>query len=322
MVGAGPAGSLLAGLLARTGVDVILLGPHESRPPTPLQSLAPAALGLLADERVDVAGTVIEVPIEVRWPASAMAPSPAGTSILVDRASFDSALRGWAAVQGVRMLDARLLQAPTVVSGEGVLLDAGEVQVGSRHVINAAGARSVFAARRRRVGAPLFGLVTDVATGDWSGVRVEAIDEGWMWMASAGDGRLSVLTTHASAPPRRDARAAMCHILERATSNCARAAAAAVHDEPIRPMDLSASLAEPIADVPAVGDAAVCVDPIAGQGLALALRSAAQMADHLGRGTPLVRTSAEVSAVHSNLAHGYYAKAARHFGSAFWTTRT
>lgn len=322
VVGAGPAGSFAAGLLSRTGHDVFLVGPHGSSAPTPVQSLAPAALALLEDEGVDVAGAVARVPIEVRWPSADLSrPSenPA-SSLLVDRAALDAALRGWAALQGVRMYDAKLESSPQVgADGRGRLrLEHGDVAVG--RVLNAAGARSIFAAQRTRVGPPLFGLVASVDAAVEPGIHVEATPSAWIWMAASGDGRMSVLTTHRSPPPRREALSAMLSVLNEATLDTAQVARAAVQAERIRPMDLSAAIASPIPGIQAVGDAAVSVDPIAGQGLAIALRSAAQVADQVSRGVPLVRTASDVSRTHASLAAKYYEEAAAVFPTPFWTT--
>ena len=142
---------------------------------------------------------------------------------------------------------------------------------------------------------------------------------GWLWAASTGDARLAVLTTHHVAPPLREASDAMCSLL--AESSLANPNGEGLGDpDELRSMDLTAAGAAE-GDHLAVGDAALTIDPLAGQGLAVALRSSAQAADLLLEGTTIVRTARQVGRAHSRWAAAYYREAAAHFSSPFWTSR-
>lgn len=323
VVGAGPAGCLLAGLLARAGCDVLLVGPGRSAPPSRLQSLAPGAMELLASEGIDLHGVWQRVPIEVRWPTATPLADPAiaaQSTIVVDRSAFDTALLAWAAIGGARVLDSRVEKAPLRNGAGSWTVEAPARAVRAANVVNAAGARSVLGSKRKRLGPRLFGLSTEIdIAGGRSGVWVEATSLGWLWAASMGDSRLTVLTTHHVAPPLREAPDALCSLL--AESSLADLTGDRLRDlDELKPTDLTATNAA-VGDHLAVGDAALTIDPLAGQGLAVALRSSAQAADLLLDGTAIVRTAQEVGRTHSQLAAAYYREAAAHFSSPFWTSR-
>ncbi|MEM7338099.1 MAG: lycopene cyclase family protein [Actinomycetota bacterium] len=335
VVGAGPAGALFAGLMAKAGVPVALVGPHNGVPHAPLQSLAPAARRLLVDEGVDLVGAWAEVPVEVRWPGTGAVPigptdhndindgggAPGATSVIVDRVQFDAALRAWAALQGVRLVTAKV--APRPVACEGVVeVSAGATTVRARRVTNAAGAHSVFAAPRRATGPRLFGLRASApTTAPIAGLWVEATPSGWIWAASTGDGMAAIMTTHHEPPPRSQAHSALVEQLAASAALGTVVDPTTIDGSAISPLDLTPSLADTQPGVLAIGDAAVTIDPIAGQGLAVALRSAAQAADWLVAGERPTHSPTDVAATHRQVAVRYYAAAADHLATPFWLAR-
>ncbi|HWI62868.1 MAG TPA: FAD-dependent monooxygenase, partial [Symbiobacteriaceae bacterium] len=106
IVGAGPAGAALGGLLAQAGQRVLLV--EQARHPRPKpcgECLNPGALAVVNRLGLPLEGTL---PLK-GWRVSTGRRTcdldfPGGlTAAAVDRARFDQALAGWAVAQGVRL---------------------------------------------------------------------------------------------------------------------------------------------------------------------------------------------------------------------------
>src|SRR5690349_12288888 len=208
VLGGGPAGAVLAGLLARQGRSVLLADDGCVRHAMPSETMLPGSARLV--ERLGLAelfaahrffGTprhgVIWGGGELRWlPADETA-----RGLQVDRMALDVALRAWASAGGARVLTAALRepmpagwQAPLPVALHG---PAGTMEVRAAVMAVALG-RSL---RPALVRCELAAAGPDTAAFALTGrgdpafadaTVVEAVADGWLWWIPRGDGSASV----------------------------------------------------------------------------------------------------------------------------------
>lgn len=254
VLGSGPAGAVAALRLARAGASVAVATRGVSRAH---EGLSGRALALLAEERLDAAVAACGQPVE-RGGVWGDRPVE-GHEWLVRRAEFDRALLCCLRQAGVRIVtvddrprarlvvDARGRRAPQGRRGPALL--------------------AIAHAFRRAPRAP-------------AGTRVDAWSRGWVWSASAGT-ELTVQLVGAARDrvaggPREWLRAAAAELPAlRAQLERAQPAGAAF----ARPAHARLGASDD-ATAPRwpVGDAAVALDPLSGQGVYEALRGARAVA--------------------------------------------
>lgn len=282
VLGGGPAGGAVAIGLCRLGYPVTLVG--EPRPfdavegisDRVVQGLQGAGFNLALDEMADPS------PRQVTWNGLT---SAANTERLIPRQRFDQALLQDLAQQGVQVVQGRVKSCQP--NGSGYLADVeltdGSVQTLSGDFLVEARGRAAPASGVPRVkGAQTVSLLQY-----WEGPAaasrsaVQSFADGWAWMALRGDGRrylqLTLDVASINLPPKSELSDWCRQRLEQL--------------EQAQPFMQDA---EPAGDVYArtstpvlcehsagdnwirVGDAAMAVDPLSGNGIFQALSSALQ----------------------------------------------
>ena len=295
--GAGPSGSALAALLAKAGVDVVLVDRNEVPPFTVGESLLPFGNRVLQAIGVDLAGfqekhgavfTLDEgagpesSPGKTTRIAFAEAARPTYTfAHQVQRADFDARVRKAAVDAGARLIIAKVegFEPPCARTDRGL--------VRGKRVIDALGREGILSKQlglRRQ-----HPQLRNAARTMWfRGVQrrdpevqgdivIACFDGGWFWFIPFADGITSVgsVTTKDSGI-KGDWEAAL--------ARCPSARARLVGATPVSEMrglqDFSASSERYSGDGWALcGDAAVFIDPIFSSGVLLGLECAAGLAD-------------------------------------------
>ncbi|MDC0723552.1 tryptophan 7-halogenase [Nannocystis bainbridge] len=289
VIGAGPAGALAAGLLARAGLAVTLIDPRpegfrigEGLPPAARPLLQ--ALGLLP-----LGGTLPGHGTLSAWGSDDLGVydhigGPYGPGWILDRARFDDGLRRWACEGGAVLRIARLVgAAPRGDEALELRLDDGTLLVPA-FAIDASGRPAVLA---HRLGATRTCIDALVATyircrpgvpGDRdTRVLVEAAAYGWWYTVRVPSGERVVALLRDHAPGSSSARAEFESQL-RSTRFVAATLAAHAYQPLEAPRGADARtgrLSHVFGDRwLAVGDAAFSVDPLSSQGLVDALLTA------------------------------------------------
>jgi flavin-dependent dehydrogenase len=300
VVGAGPAGSTLACLLARHGMEVLLLDQARFPRDKPCgEYLNPAAVALL--QRLGLlsalggAGARIVVGAHLTAPGSPplRVPFPAWGSGLpawglsLPRLHLDAALLHAARGAGVRVHEGfrvdDLLHSGERVAGVVGRGQEGAVRVRSRIVVGADGSRSVVARRLGLARSPRtpgrIGLVAhyqDVAGDDW--VEMHAGRRGYCGLGYSADGgaNVALVAEPEDLPLLRGRTAAF---FEDRLAEFPWVARRVAGGRPVGRLQVTGSMSSAPAGVTApgallVGDAAGFFDPYTGEGVAYALRAA------------------------------------------------
>jgi flavin-dependent dehydrogenase len=325
VLGAGPAGVAAAVALARLGARVGLVS--RARAPA-VEGLSARTLARLRAAGLSAAADCAAAP-GPRLAVWAAGHGARGSESLVDRAQFDAALRAAAGAAGVRLLDAVVRGVEAGRDGWRVHTSAGPLH--GRTLLDARGRRAR-GADARGPALAAFSELWRIAPPAAARSAVIAVAEGWCWFAQLPDGR--VLRQYVGAPRGTDAgrrgrawidaaRAALPELaaaLERgARSGAARTCAA------------TARYALPARGVGhlRIGDAAVAIDPLSGQGVYEALGSAQAAAAAIntylsgGEWQPAARfvneRAAEVWRRSLATAGSFYRAQALHAGGPFWS---
>lgn len=345
VVGAGPAGSATALRLARSGLRVRLCERGRFAQARVGESLAPAAIPLLRElgvwEAFRAVPHVRSYGVVSSW-GSAEPESHSyisnifGHGYHVERAAFDRMLAEAAVAAGVELELGTAVQR-CVWTGEGFEVTVQGQQTKARVVIDATG-RSAHVARQLGAARILFDRAVAVAA-RWhaheeSHLLVEATPSGWLYSAPIGAGLLSVmlmtdadlcganaLSAALSDAPRTFARTRGAAPLSAARVHCA-------HSQRLRHSRVERREAGWYL---AVGDAALAVDPIAGNGVVRALRSAKAAANAVCQLLAAPQSAAQLLTAYDAacdeqttrylLERAHYYAAERRFDSPYWRRR-
>lgn len=281
VLGGGPAGAAAAVGLARLGERVVLVG--EPRRFAAVEGGSARVVDAL--RRLGFGGALSAfAPPSPRRAMWSGVRAEVNSESLVDRERFDRALLDDVERLGVTVVRARIVDVASGAGGHVVRIDEGGAQrtLDADFIVEARG-RAAPAAGLPRVR----GVETVSLLQYWRGPArevgsaVQSCEDGWAWMAALADGRrylqLTVDVDSAALPPKKEL-AAFCAARFRALD----AAAPFVRDaEPVGEPHARAStpvLSEVVAGPNwiRVGDAAMAVDPLSGNGIFQALSSALQ----------------------------------------------
>jgi 2-polyprenyl-6-methoxyphenol hydroxylase-like FAD-dependent oxidoreductase len=283
IVGGGPAGASAAGRLAQLGYRVCLVERGPAQGNLFGESLAPTAMSMLealgVREAVERASFRTVERVRLRWTQST-AIDTQRTSLVVERGDFDRLLRRSAARAGAIVLEPARAGRPlsdAAVWRVPIRCSASTLMVEGRFLVNASGRRSA----GMRSGPRLAALC-----GRWwhadmiPEMRIEAGDRCWLWSAPMSDGSITALACldpkNCAGLTRRDREALYRSLLGASTlmARClngslvggvlVRDATPRVCEAPITPTSIR------------IGDAALGLDPLSGQGVQSALRSGLQ----------------------------------------------
>jgi flavin-dependent dehydrogenase len=297
IVGAGPAGSAAAALLASWGHRVVVLEKSVDAARRPLaESLPPSCAKLFsaigALHAVDAAGFYRSTGNTVWWGADAPRSEsfPAGTlGYQVERGAFDAVMRGHARAAGAALLDSTVRDVELLPGGARVVTAEGS-EHSAPFVLDCSGRAGVVArARGWRVDIPghprtiaLVGVFTRPA--GWAGfdpshTLVESYGDGWAWSVPLSP-HLRYVT--AMVDPERTALARGRPALDVYTAELrkARHLASAMNRASLTSgpwgCDASVYAARTCAEGPLllVGDAASFIDPLSSFGVKKAMASA------------------------------------------------
>jgi flavin-dependent dehydrogenase len=344
VAGGGPAGAAAALCLARSGASVALVEPEDLGNLRVGETLPPRIRELLTRlgvwERFAAAGHSPAYAIRSAWGSAEPADhdhlfDPYGNGWHVDRRAFDRMLASAAANAGARPVRGVV----TAVSRQGGTwnVEADGVMLRARHLVDATG-RSARVARRlgaRRITLDhLVGVVMSLpperTTAALEGAAlVEAVADGWWYSARTPDGRLllAYMTDGDLWVRRRESFAA-----ELAQAPLTRERVAGALDEPVRVVAATSARLHPAAGEGwlAVGDAAMAVDPLSGQGVCLALQSGLRAAETiLGEQAGDAAASGDYAtgisrafAAYIDTRRWFYGREQRFSSSEFWRRRT
>jgi flavin-dependent dehydrogenase len=339
IVGGGPAGSAAAGALARRGFRVVLFERGSYDEPRVGETFGGEIGPLLAelgaaDAMRDVLATQVPfVAVQSAWGSDVLEERasivhPLGEGVHVDRARFDARLAEWARASGASVrLDAGTCVVDAGSAGTRVTPARGDA-VEARVFVDASGrgapaSKSIegsWVAWDRQVA--VVARMSGADAGDASReLLVEAAEDGWWYSAPQPDGAIVVaLVTDADLVPA-GGRASMPERFARALAatkhTAARTARLAHGALRVVRADSGCFVSE---RARAVGDAEMAIDPLAGNGVARALRSALTAASAIGAGEPPPSSAARFAAYLDRRAE-IYARETRWTGAPFWARR-
>ncbi|MHC2148899.1 flavin-dependent monooxygenase QhpG [Pseudomonas sp. 210_17 TE3656] len=275
ILGAGPAGAATAIGLRRLGYAVTVVSEWrrfaavEGVSQRVLEGLRHAGLGSALHEVVTPATR------QVRWNGQHL---QLNQEYLLDRQAFDRALRDDLQRAGVSLVEGRVREV-LGEDGHQVRLDDGQT-LEAEFLVEARGRQAPLAADRLR------GPETVSLLNLWQGEpgnpasAVESLDDGWAWMARLADGRCYwQITLNAEGLPGKAALAEYCAERRRRSELVAEMFDAhALAPAIVHARSSTAILAGECAgeDWLRVGDAAMAVDPLSGNGIFQSLSSALQ----------------------------------------------
>ncbi|MFJ4345161.1 NAD(P)/FAD-dependent oxidoreductase [Pseudomonas sp. NPDC089401] len=273
VLGAGPAGAATAIGLRRLGYPVSVVSEWrrfaavEGVSPRVLEGLRHAGLGGALGE------AAVPATRQVQWNGQQL---QLNQESLLDRQRFDRALRDDLARAGVTLVEGRVRE---VAPGYQVRLEDGRRLAGD-FLVEARGRQAPLAADRLR------GPETVSLLNLWQGEpgapasAVESLEDGWAWMARLADGRCYwQVTLDAERLPGKAALPDYCAARRRDSALVARLFdASAFAPAQVHARSSTAILAGECAGVDwlRVGDAAMAVDPLSGNGIFQSLSSALQ----------------------------------------------
>jgi flavin-dependent dehydrogenase len=269
ILGAGPAAVATACGLRRLGHQCVLIGSSRN---TAVEAMSERTLSLLRQSGLVAAADTLGPPAERlgTWGGQALL---GGGEYIVDRANLDGALRQDAASNGVAVCDERAVGYERLGSLWRVRTERETLL--SRVLVDARGRR----VQRPGCRGPELVAVCQrfaIRHAGHSFTRIEAVPQGWCWLAvSQGMAWLQV-TSSREEPSLRSGLEQHLYSFIRAAPQLASALADATPlGAPVaRAATATLSADSQMAGLIRAGDAALALDPLSGQGVYEALRSA------------------------------------------------
>ncbi len=340
IVGGGPAGAALAGLLARDGAEVLLVDDGRPRFAAPLETLLPSALAALDRCALGAIVRTLAEPDRRRHGAcwreeqwqwrDEMRPG-----LCLRRGGFDDGLRAWAVAGGALLArPAQVVRLPAA-PGELALLRtaAGAHHCRARCTVVAAGRRRLVTLLPMELMAS--GPVTAtfaVRTGGGDGAMalVAAANQGWCWWIGDGQGAgIAIATVDGDELRRRGRHALLTELFAELAAPMPAIDPAVTMMTAVRATTQRWRTKEPVL---LLGDAAATLDALASQGTEKALvgAEAAAVAVRTALVQPALaplalahhaRWERDLFAAHCREAAGFYRLVERFAGAPFWQRR-
>jgi flavin-dependent dehydrogenase len=331
VLGAGPAGAAAALGLAALGYDVTVIAQPRARGSR--ESFSARVVEALRALGVDEAFVAIE-PNAARHVCWAGEERELPGEAQVERGAFDAGLVAALARRGVRVLRDEALRSAASGGGVRVALASGDELVAG-FLVDARGRAAPASAARERGPATLCVVQRWRAPVQPARIVVASLSAGWAWCARDGRGALTTqLALDAGAAP---ARGELCARLVAALAEspaCRELLGEATPEGEAYARDATAVLdASPASDrTLRVGDAALAVDPLSGNGVFQALSSALvapaivnTLLQRSGDAALARRFASErardVFTRFARVSRDFYARGAAHHGGAFWQAR-
>jgi flavin-dependent dehydrogenase len=346
VMGGGPAGLAVAGLLAREGHAVAVLERNDYRASRVGETfggeIAPLldAIGAGEAMRELLGGQVRFQCIRSAWGSDELAEHdsilhPLGAGVHVDRARFDERLAGWARSLGVAVHAGVGRSAVARAGDEVVVTPQRGPTVRARFLVDASGrgapAGGSLDGRRWLAADRQVAVVARLsARGDDDTVLLlEAVEDGWWYSVPQPDGGLvAAFVTDADLTPAGP-RARLAERFHRALARTRHTAArtrGAVLDGAPRLVRADSGVLMPAGGRGwcAIGDAAMATDPLAGNGVPRALRSALRAADEIRHALGGGSLAQDLTAAFSDYLDrraSFYLQEARWPAAPFWARR-
>ena len=269
VLGAGPAAVATACGLRRLGHDVVLIGTCRN---AAVEGMSERTVALLREHGLMAAAGRVHGPGERAglWAGAELAGS---REYVVDRAELDPALLGDAVCSGVTVRRERSLGYERLGPDWRVRTEHGEVRC--RVVIDARGRR---AQRTLHRGPELISVCQRFRNRHTGRLvtRIEAVPQGWCWLArSRGMSWLQVTSSRTEPSLRSGLSQHLAQFLGGAPQMAALLSDATADGAPVARAATATLSADPhLPGVLRAGDAALALDPLSGQGVYEALRSA------------------------------------------------
>ncbi|CAD5110428.1 flavin-dependent monooxygenase QhpG [Zestomonas carbonaria] len=278
VLGAGPAGAAVAIGLARLGYEVCVIS--EWRRFAAVEGVSQRVLEGLRHAGLTraLASAAPPSPRRVQWNGDGQS---ANQECLLDRPSFDAALREDLRAAGVELVEARVRSVGSDAAGHLLHLDPGETRRAD-FLVEARGRQAPLAAGRLR-GPETLSLLNQWREAPGAPASaVQSLPDGWAWMARLADGRCYwqiTLDVASAGLPAKERLPAWCAERRRQSALVSELFGATA----LQPAELHARSSTAIlfqeasgANWLRVGDAAMAVDPLSGNGIFQSLSSALQ----------------------------------------------
>lgn len=282
VLGGGPAGGAVALGLCRMGYKVSVVS--EPRPFDAVEGSSDRAVQGMqaAGFKHALQSLAAPSPRQVTWNGET---SAANTERLIPRQPFDQGLLLDLAEQGIEVIQGRVQgcqESNGIFTAEVALSEGGEAQLSAPFLVEARGRAAPAAGVSRVKGTQTVSLLQY-----WQGVQaepktaVESFDDGWAWMAMRADGRrylqLTLDVASAKLPPKSElddwCRARLETLEQSAPFMAGAEPTGSVYARTSSPVLCEQSAGD---NWIRVGDAAMAVDPLSGNGIFQALSSALQ----------------------------------------------
>jgi flavin-dependent dehydrogenase len=281
VLGGGPAGATAALRLAALGYPVTLIS--EPRPFAAIEGVSERVIDGLRQAGFSQALERLPAPTPRRVTWNGLS-SAANRERLIERRAFDRTLLADLERAGVRVIQGRVRRLERCGEGHRALVTQAE---GTRlypgdFLIEARGRRAPSVDRRRRCGVASVSLLQRCRGPVMvPGSAVQSFAEGWAWMAANGAGERYLQLTLDVAHARLPEKASLTGFILGRLRSLPQAAPFLQDAEPLGPANARTSTPshciEPVGDDwIRIGDAAMAVDPLSGNGIFQALSSALQ----------------------------------------------
>jgi len=282
VLGAGPAGAAVALGLRRLGYEVALVSEWRRFP-----ALEGVSLRVLEAQRGAGLGRGLEAALQASQRQVAWNGQSHGQNVeyLLDRPRFDRGLREDLREAGVELIEGRVLEVQSTASGHRLRIE-GQAERFADFLVEARGRQAP--ALSKELGKGLRGPETLSLLNRWQGApgstasAVHSLEDGWAWMARQADGQCYWQLTVDVASAALPGKAQLLDYCRqrRQASALARAffADGPQHDVQLHARSSTAILCPQVcgANWIRVGDAAMAVDPLSGNGIFQSLSSALQ----------------------------------------------